>query len=286
MVFKGKLFLRVIQTLALSALISANPAWASGWPEPEMTDPRALALGGAIRSIPDTMASPRSNPAAIGPFRGFFVGASHLTMSKGPLDATQVTLVDNVSSHLGGALQYYRLNGDMDREDVGLTICAGQKGMFLGFTGRFVHGRDDEEDSWDNAFVGDIGILLERDGGLRIAVVGHDLFASTIDYLQSRVALGVSKEDYNDFTLSFDLVRNLDENFDKGQDYHLGLEYRPGNSSLGFAVGQMWEGSTSRDRASVGVFLSDKNYRLGYAVQKTRQEDNEYLHSVSIMGSM
>jgi len=270
--------------LLFAALLVTVPVWAAT-PRPEILDARALAMGGALRTLSGPVAAARMNPAALGAVRGFFAGTSYATRRADACDALSFTLVDNVTSPLGGALQYLRLQSREEREDMSLSLAGGKSGIWWGFTIRYVHGRQRNEAEWHDVFTGDLGLLFQRPGGLRIAVVGHDLMQTPLDFLDRRVALAVSKDALWGWAVEADVVRNLDQDFGNGLDFHVGAEYAVGGTPWKLRLGQFWRGDTAEDYASAGVGWSWENIALAYAVQKTRQEAGEFLHAFSIDGS-
>ncbi|MHB8766027.1 MAG: hypothetical protein ACYDA8_17055 [Deferrisomatales bacterium] len=269
--------------LLLAALAAATPASAAS-PGVDLLDARALGMGGALRSLAGPTEAPRLNPAMLGPVRGFFAGTSYATRQAGAFDALAVTLIDNVTSPMGGALQYLRLQGAEEREDVSLSLAAGRKGLWWGFSARYVHGRQAGAAQWEDVFTGDVGLLFERPNGLRLAVVGTDLVDTSLDFLERRVALAASKSGPRGWTLAADLVRNLDRDVDRGVDLHLGAEYTPAGP-WALRLGQLWRGDTGKDYASAGLGWSRGTLRLGYAAQKARQRSGELLHVVSAEAS-
>ncbi|MFU8857149.1 MAG: hypothetical protein ACNA8S_09105 [Deferrisomatales bacterium] len=270
----------------LSALLLAWPAAGAlaAAPRPELLDARSLAMGGALRSLAGPVEAARVNPAALGPVRGFFAGTSYATGRRHPVDAFSLTLVDNVTSPMGGALQYLRVNGPEEREDVSLSLAAGKTGLWWGFTVRYVHGREDDTTRWKDVFTGDLGFLFERPGGLRIAAVGQDLLDTSLGYLERRIALGVSKDVRWGWTLAADVVRTLDRDVSRGTDLHLGAEHALGDTPWRFRLGQLWRGDTGKDYGSVGVGWSWRTLTVGYGVQRARQSSDEILHAVSAEG--
>jgi len=282
----GKPFFIYFGALVLSALLLAPtiPALAVEI-TPETFDARAMALGGAARSLPAVGMSARMNPAAISPIRGFYGGATYLTQNEDILDALRVTVVDNESSPIAGALQYNRMVAHhQESEDVGLTLATGAKGQWWGATVRYVHARDNPDDDWDGAFVGDAGILLKRPGNLRIALVGHDLFASTVDFLETRLALGISAA-WDAFTLSADVVRHIERSMDDGQDLMVGIEFAPKSSKWSLRMGQVWEGESADDAFSAGFGWSLDTLEVGYAWRKSRQDPGPTTHVFTIRGA-
>lgn len=251
----------------------------------EQTDARALAMGGALRSLADPIASTRINPAGVGRTRGFFSGASYSTRSKDPFDVISITLVDNVTSPLGGALQYVRMNGPEEREDVTLSLSSGNKGLWWGTSIRYVHARDRSEAVWNDVVTGDVGFLFERPGGARIAVVGYDLIDSSIDFFDKRIALGLSQPMGKKWTFAADVVRNLENDFNRGLDLHLGAEKQFSRAPLLLRFGQMWDGVSGKDFPSAGVGWMGKDFSLNYGVRKTRQEAGEFHHIISVEGA-
>ena len=152
--------------------------------DPGLLDARTLAMGGALRSLAELGAAARLNPAALSPRRGFFAEASYATRAESALDAAQFTIVDNITSPMGGAIQYLRLQGRTEREDVSLSLSAGEEGLWWGFTGRYVHARDKGTADWDDAVTFDVGFLFSRPHGIRIAAVGYDLLDTSSQFLQ------------------------------------------------------------------------------------------------------
>lgn len=243
-------------------------------------------MGGALRSLAEGVSAARYNPAGLGPVRGFFAGVSYATQAEGGADAFQVTLVDNISSPMGGALQYVRLQGEVEREDIGLSLSAGGRGLWWGFTVRYVHARGEGEAEWSKLVSGDVGFLIERPGGLRFSAVGYDLLDTTSPFLERRIALGASKRWGTDWAVEVDAVRNLDLDFAQGIDLHVGAEYRPPNTRWSVRGGQFWDGASGRDFASLGIGCTiTGGVELGYALRKTRQVANQYLNVFSVNGN-
>jgi hypothetical protein len=120
---------------------------------------------------------------------------------------------------------------------------------------------------------------------LRVAVVGHDLVHTTLDFLDRRIALAASKDGLWGWTVEADVVRDLDEDFSQGVDVQLGAEYAFGDTPWRLRFGQMWRGDTGKDYASAGFGWSWRNVTVGYAVQKTRQRSGEFLHAFSVDGT-
>jgi len=269
---------------ALLVLCPAAPSWPAT-PRPELLEARSLGMGGALRTLAGPVAAARINPAALGTVRGFFAGASYATRQEGGLDAFSITMVDNVTSPMGGALQYLRLQGGEEREDVSLSLAAGKRGLWWGFTARFVHGRQDQRAQWEDVFTGDLGVLVERPGGLRIAAVGQDLLDTSLDFLERRISLGVSQSGLWGWIVAGDVVRNLDREFSQGVDLHLGAEYALGATPWRLRLGQLWRSDTGKDYASAGVGWGWQNVTVGYAIQKARQRSGEFLHAFSAEGS-
>ena len=145
--------------IILICLLVSSPSWSSD-PLPEMVNARAMAMGGAVTSLSGKTMSARANPAGLAVERGYFVGASYLNRDTNQFDAVTVTLVDNQTATIAGALQYTRLITKYETEEVGLSFAGGARSTFWGFTTRFVHGRESDDDDWDNAIVGDVGLLI------------------------------------------------------------------------------------------------------------------------------
>ncbi len=267
----------------LLILVSGSPAWAAS-PLAESLDARAVAMGGALRALARPAEAARANPAAIGRERGFFGAGSYLTRKAGAFDAAVITVVDNITSPFGGALQYLRLQGEEEREDLSLGIAWGRRGQWWGGTLRYVHGRVRGEAEWHDVVTGDLGVLFERPGGWRIAVVGTNLAETSLDFLQKRLALGVAKTRWRGWNLEADLVRNWDRDISRGLDAHLGAETQRPGSPWVLRLGQMWRGDTGKDYASVGIGWERGLVRAGYALQKARQRAGEYLHVFSLEG--
>jgi len=251
----------------------------------EQTDARTLAMGGALRSLAGPVAAARLNPAGVGRIRGFFAGTSYATRNKRPFDAFSITLVDNVTSPMGGAIQYLRINGPEEREDVMLSLSAGQKGLWWGAAVRYVHGRERNEAGWDDVVSGDVGFLFERPNGAKIAVVGYDLVDSSIDFFEKRIALGVSQPMGKDWILAVDAVRNLEHEFSRGVDLHVGAEKAFASSPFLIRVGQMWDGVSGKDFPSAGIGWWGNGFNFNYAIRKTRQKAGELTHLVTLGGS-
>ncbi len=252
-------------------------------PLTEVLDTRAVAMGGALRALATPLEAARINPAGLARTRGFFGGSSYLTRRHDAFDALSATLVDNISSPFGGAIQYVRFQGAQEREDLSLGLAAGRDGQWWGATLRYVHGRTRGADDWRDLLTGDLGALFERPSGLRFAVVGVNLFDTSNSFLERRISAGVAHADLWGWAVEGDLVRNLDEEFDRGLDAHLGAEYRLWGTVM-LRIGQMWQGDTGKDYQSAGFGWQGDRVELGYAVQRTRQRSNELLHAFSLAG--
>lgn len=274
-----------LTVLLFAAVAAAHPAAAAA-PHPTLLGTRTLAMGGATRALSGPVESARVNPAGLAVQRGFFTGSQYATRRDSAYDAFSVTLVDNITSPMGGALQYQRTKcRTEEREEVSLALAMGKPGLRWGFSTRYVHGRDGGSAEWHNVFNGDVGILFERTGGTRLAVVGYDLLGTSLAFLERRVALGVAQSRVGDWSLAADLVRNLDKDFADGVDVHLGAEYQAARSPWAVRLGQMWRGDTGKDYPSLGFGYVAGTWSLGYAVQTARQDRSELLHLFSLDGS-
>jgi hypothetical protein len=269
----------------MAALVAACPSWAAS-PRTEILDARALAMGGALRALAGPVAAARLNPAALGPERGFFAGAAYATERSSSLDAISVTLVDNITSPMGGAIQYLRLHAREEREDLSLGLSLGKRGLWWGFTLRYVRGKNPGSTNWHDVFTGDLGVLFERPSGTRFVVVGYDLAQSSLDFLDRRIALGVAQSGLGRWSLEADFVRTLERDFSRGIDAHVGAEYQVPGWPCQLRLGQMWRGDTGKDYASAGFGWSFPEVTLSYAVQKARQRSDEYLHVISLQGEL
>jgi hypothetical protein len=274
-----------LRLLGLVVTLWAGSGWAAAL-DPSLLDARSLAMGGALRSLAETQAAARMNPAALSLRRGFFGGAAYATGRSRPLDATQLTLVDSITSPMGGAIQYLRLKAEDEREDVGLSLSAGGRGLYWGATGRFVHARERGSSDWDDTFSGDVGFLFDRPGGVRIGVVGYDLLDAGSLFLERRLALGVSRSGSGGLTGAFDLVRTLRRDFADGLDLHLGVEYVPVGSAWALRAGQRWDSQSGKDFASVGVGWARGTLQLGYGVRLSRQDPGKPVHAFSVEAAL
>ncbi len=262
--------------------VAATPA---SDPLPELFHPRAMALGGAVSSIPDPIMSVRANPAGIAASRGLYGAVTYITRNKDQFDAVSVSVVDNSSSKFAGALQYTRLASDQETEDVGLTFAAGLGGYYFGTTVRYVHGKNAVIDDWDGEFVGDIGMMLFRDSGIGIGIVGKDLFANTIKTLEQRATLGVSYSGLTDFIFAGDFTRYFEDDYKDGNGGSLGIEWAPSQTGLALRIGQMWDGRTDEDYPSVGFGWDNQKFEIEYAYRITRQHTHQEIHSISLSGT-
>ncbi len=272
------------KTTLILCLTLATPALGAP-PGIEFLDARALSMGGAVRTLADPTAAALLNPAALGPVRGFFGGTTYATRRDEAFDGLALTLVDNVTSPMGGSLQYLRLRGAEEREDLSLSLASGKRGLWWGFTVRYVQGRNPDGSAWAEEFNADLGFLFERPGNVRVAVVGSNLLDTSLDHLPRKVALAASRTGLGRWTVAADLVRNLEHEVSRGLDLHLGAEYAAGRAWT-LRVGQLWRGDTGKDYASLGVGWAHKDaLRFGYGLQRARQEAGELLHVLSLEGS-
>lgn len=273
--------------LAAIALASVAGAAQAFDPMPEMIDARSLALAGAVTSLPSVTSAARANPAALAPIRGFYGGISYVTRRDNQFDALAVTVVDNSSSPIAGALQYYRSVSDQETEDIGLSMASGSSSQFWGATARYVHGRNQRDDGWDGAFVADAGVLLLRESGLSIGIAARDLFATTFDVLSPRAALGVS---YNNIArgtvlVTADFTRYFDREFSQGHRFGIGLEWTPLQSYFVARAGELWDAASDTDAFSLGVGWRREGMEAGYAFQQNRQDASERLHLFTVSAS-
>ena len=280
------LFHVFLLALFLALWAAPRPAVAAA-PHPTLLNARSLGMGGALRALSDPVDSARINPAGLATHRGFFAGSSYATRRDAPYDAFSLTVVDNITSPMGGALQYQRTKDrEEEREEVGLGLAMGTPGLRWGFTVRYVHGRQGRDGDWHNVFNGDVGVLFERPGGTRLAVVGYDLLGTSLPFLERRISLGVAQVGAgNSWNLAADLVRNMDQDFADGLDLHLGAEYRPTGSPWAGRLGHMWRGDNGKDYQSLGGGYSTDRLELGYALQLPRQARSELLHLFTVDGS-
>jgi hypothetical protein len=252
---------------------------------PEMIDARAMALGGATTSVPGPLGSARSNPAGLALERGFFGGATYLNRSKDKLETFSLTVVDNSTAAIAGALQYFRTATDTEMENIGLSLAAGSANQYWGLTGRYVRGKNTKDAEMAGAFVGDVGILFLRDNDLRIGIAARDLFATTFDVLEPRVALGVSYSAKNGVMLTTDFVRNFDQEFSEGHSFGLGLEWVPRQTYFALRGGQIWDAASGTDSYSLGLGWRREGMEAGYAFRQCRQTPGVTIHVFTIGGT-
>lgn len=260
--------------LATSASLAADPA-------PEAYDARAMGLGGAVTSVVGRTMSARANPAALVPERGFLFGATYLTRSNTQLDALAVTLVDNSTSPIAGAIHYLRVVTEGESEEVGLSLAAGERGQFWGMTGRFAHTRADKKDNWRSAFVGDFGLLLIRSSGLHVGLVGRDFLDSTYDALERRVALGLSKTFDSGLMVSADYVRYVDLGINDGYSTHLGVEFRPSQTPWELRGGYTRSPMGGDEYYSGGLGWSNQTISADYAFRINKDKQRDFIHVFS-----
>ncbi|GAB4276895.1 MAG: hypothetical protein Kow0092_32700 [Deferrisomatales bacterium] len=277
------LFRRLLPRACLCLALAAAPARALS-PLPEHVDPRVLAMGGAARSTAEPVSAARVNPAALARRRGFFSAVHYGHRQTGSVNALSVVLVDNITSPLGGAIQYLHFQGEQgqERDDLSLGLAWGKKGLWWGATARLIRGQEPGQAGWDSEITADVGLLFERPSGIRIAVVGSDVLGTSLGFVDRRIALGVSTPEMFGWTLAADVVRNLDRRFSEGVDLHLGAEYVFERPALAVRFGQMWRGDTGKDYASAGVAWRVGRFTLEYGVQKARQRSGEWLHALGV----
>ncbi len=268
---------------AVCVLILPAVTWAAS-PSASALSARAVAMGGALRALADPVEAASMNPAAIGVKRGFFGGAAYLTRRRGAFDAQRLTVLDNATSPFGGAIQYLRLQGEEEREDLSLGIAGGRPGQWWGGTLRYVRGRDRGQSEWENVVTGDAGVLFVRPQGVRIGIVAENLVDTSLDFLEPKVGAGVAWTGLRGWNLEMDLVRGFDRDVSRGLDLHLGAETSRPGSPWTFWLGQMWRGDTGKDYASLGMGWARGALEAGYAVQKARQRPGEWLHVLSVSG--
>ncbi|GAB4271135.1 MULTISPECIES: hypothetical protein [Deferrisoma] len=270
--------------VAVLAVLSPLFAWAAS-PLANALSARAVGMGGALRALAAPVEAASVNPAAIGIRRGFFGGAAYLTRRQGAFDALRLTVLDNATSPFGGAIQYLRLQGEEEREDLSLGIAGGRAGQWWGGTIRYVHGRGRGETEWDDVFTGDVGVLFARPQGVRIGIAVENVVDTSLDFLEPRAGAGLAWTGVRGWNFEVDVVRGFDRDVSRGLDLHLGAEATRPGSPWTFWLGQMWRGDTGKDYASAGVGWSGHGIEAGYAVQKARQRAGEWLHVLSVSGS-
>ena len=274
-----------VKTFFAAATLLALPLAALATdPQPEVINARALGLGGAVTSVVDHAMSVRANPAALAVERGFFGGATYLNRDKNQLDSVSVALVDNQSAPIAGAVQYLRVVTDQEVEEVGLSFAGGDTTYYWGGTLRFVHARQDRDDDWDNAMVGDLGLLLVRQWGLNIGIVGRDLFDPSFRALERRVAVGASMPFYDAFMVSVDFVRYFDHGYSDGTSTHAGLEWHPQQTPWTLRAGYSTDGVTDADSYSLGLGWSNQRITIDYGFQQNRRVTGELVHAISLSG--
>lgn len=250
-------------------------------PLPEMYNARALALGGAVASIPGKTMSARANPAALVPQRGYWASATYLNRNDNQLDAVGVTVVDNSSSPIAGAFNYLRVVSEGENEEAALSLAAGAEGIYYGATGRFVHTRTNRNADWESTFLGDIGMLLLSDSGFALGLVGRDLLDSSYEVLERRVAAGISSHFENGLLISIDCVRFVDREVKKGATTHFGIEWRPDQTNWALRGGYMFDAMSNDEYYSTGLGWTNQRIEFAYAFRQHTEYPKDAIHTVS-----
>jgi len=272
---------RVVKTFfAVLSSVGAATLCLGADPSPESFNARAMAMGGAVTSLAGKTVTARANPASIAPERGYFAGATYLTRQVDQLDAIGVNIVDNNTAPIAGAFNYLRVVTTGESEEVGLSLAAGTGGYYWGATGRFAHTRKDRKADWDSAFVGDVGMLIVRDSGLRLGLVGRDLFTS-YKPLEGRVAFGVSYDFELGLTASTDYVRYLDRGAADGTTYHFGLEWTPGQTPWTMRAGYMNDRVNREKHLSGGLGWSNQRINFDYCLRQNMDASSDIVHVLS-----
>lgn len=275
---------RAIKTLFILALILGLPLHSLAFdPGPELFNARALALGGAVVSVPGKTLSARSNPAALAPIKGFYLGGSYVWRESPTLDGVNLTLVDNSTAPIAGALNYHRVVTKGETEEVGLSLAAGTGGYFWGVTGRFAHTRNDKKGDWKSAFVGDLGLLITRENGLMIGVAARDLLDSSYEAVERRVAGGLSMTFQNSIMVAADYVRYFDHSIENGSSQHFGVEWRPNQTPWALRGGYMRDGISETDFISMGLGWTNQKFDIDYGYMRGTEngEGNTHILTVS-----
>ncbi len=266
---------------ALAAVCACAPVHASD-PSPEMYNARAMALGGAVTSVPGKIMSARANPAALAPIKGFYGGATYLTRNENQLDGIAVTLIDNVSAPITGALNYERTVTDGESEEVALSLASGMNGYYWGVSGRFAHTRKTRLADWDNTFLGDAGLLIMRDSGFSFGLAARDFFDSNYQALKRRVAGGLSYSLDSGLLLSADYVRYFDLDEKRGATIHTGIEWKPNQTPWSFRVGGLFDRITRETYFSLGAGWSNQAFEIDYAYRANRDHGADDIHILTL----
>jgi hypothetical protein len=274
----GKQFL-----ILLCLLFISTASWGAN-PLPEMLNARALALSGAVTSIPDHMMAVRANPAGLAPVRTFLGGINYLSRDENQYNSFSATVIDNISSPYAGALQYLRILSQIESEEIGLSLASGSPGKYWGVSARFVHGRTNKDDDLDTAIVGDVGGLLMTDSGVRIGLVGRDLFGTTFAPLERRAALGVSMPFDVGAMFSVDLVRYLDHDYEDGNSIHMGTQYSLPQTPWTVRAGYIIDEFSKEESYSFGFGWDNKSLSLDYGFQQNLEIKEEMIHVVALSG--
>lgn len=272
-----------LKTFFTAALIAAlsGPAIAAD-PSPELYNARAMALGGAVTSVPGKIMSARANPAALAPVRGFFGGASYLTRSVNQLDGIAVTLIDNISAPIAGAVNYLRVVTEGESEEVALSLATGVSDYYWGMSARFAHTRKTRTADWENTFVGDVGLLTIRDSGFTFGLAARDLFDTSYEGLRRRVAGGMSYSTEFGLLIAADYVRYFDYSVSEGSTVHAGIEWKPNQTPWSIRAGSLWDNITNENYLSMGLGWSNKSFEIDYAYRVNKDHGEDDTHVVTL----
>lgn len=271
-----KTFFAAALTLAVSGAATAAD------PSPETYNARALALGGAVTSVPGKLMSARANPAGLAPVRGFFGGASYLTRSVNQLDGISVTLIDNISAPIAGAVNYLRVVTEGESEEVALSLATGVSDFYWGLSARFAHTRKTRTDDWENTFVGDAGLLIIRDSGFTFGLAARDLFDASYEGLRRRVAGGISYTFEEGVMLAADYVRYFDFGISDGSTVHVGAEWKPNQTPWSIRAGMLKDNMTDETYFSCGLGWSNKSFEIDYAYRANKEHGEDDTHVVTL----
>jgi hypothetical protein len=259
---------------AVALVLGAGSAQADADSITDLIGPRALGLGEALRAEASGAAGTVLNPAGVGLTKGMYVieGAYGFRNAEDGT-AIAISVCDTTTSRVSACLYYDYFSstvegGESAMHQAGLTSAIPLGEMILfGVTSKYVDYEESgalampEDNSRDDAFMVDAGLIVMAHPMLKLALVGHNVVGSDEDNFPRAVAGGVALRLVPKLMVSGDGRWNIGGDETSGR-YGAGLElFLQPNPQAGVPI----RGGFVYDEATEGAYAS---LGLGYMTQR------------------
>ena len=224
-------------------------------PGEEFAGARSIAMGYATRSIATGNDAVFLNPAGMAMYQRYSIDITYMHRFEKNVAFPAVSLVDSQSSPLAMGLAYsWERAVDKSFSNHHAYLAAAYqlfRMLSLGLTLKYLNGGGKLLDF--NHFTADVGLMFNPIAGLRIGLIGYNLFdvGDGDEYMPIMLGAGIGYQGQS-FVVGFDFVANFYDKSDTKLRFSVGGEYTIAGK-VPIRAGYMWDEDGNIHRWSIGA---------------------------------